>query len=158
MISLARVDDRLMHGQITVGWAPFLDASGIVVVSDRLAANPVLASILKVGGPAGVFVEVVSVEDTVALSRLGSEEEGKCILLFESLSDVQLTVAAGLSLRSLNLGGLRGQGEGRRVSEAVFLSPADEVILRDLRRRGIEVELRIMPGDKRRFLPESGQE
>ena len=63
MISLVRVDDRLIHGQVTVGWAPYLRASRIIVVSDRLAADRVLASILRVGVPVGMQIDVVSVDE-----------------------------------------------------------------------------------------------
>jgi mannose/fructose/N-acetylgalactosamine-specific phosphotransferase system component IIB len=153
MISLVRVDDRLIHGQVTVGWAPYLRASRIIVVSDRLAANPVLASILRVGVPVGVQIDVVSVDESAALCSQGRSSPGRVIVLFERLDDVRRAVRLGLQVQSLNLGGLRGSGEGMRVSDAVFLSPRDQEIIRGLRLRGIAVEMRIMPGDRPGSLP-----
>jgi mannose/fructose/N-acetylgalactosamine-specific phosphotransferase system component IIB len=154
MISLVRVDDRLIHGQVTVGWAPYLRASRIIVVSDRLAVNTVLASILRVGVPVGMQIDVVSVEESAALCSRESASPGSVIVLFECLDDVLRAVGLGLQVQSLNLGGLRGSGEGERVSDAVFLSPQDQEIIRDLRLRGIAVETRIMPGDRPGPLPE----
>jgi mannose/fructose/N-acetylgalactosamine-specific phosphotransferase system component IIB len=154
MISLVRVDDRLIHGQVTVGWAPYLRASRIIVVSDRLAANTVLASILRVGVPVGMQIDVVSVEESAALCSQERSSPGSVIVLFERLDDVRRAVGLGLQVQSLNLGGLRGSGEGMRVSDAVFLSPRDQAIIRDLRLRGTAVETRIMPGDRPCPLPE----
>ena len=154
MISLVRVDDRLIHGQVTVGWAPYLRASRIIVVSDRLAANTVLASILRVGVPVGMQIDVVSIEESAALCSQGRSSPESVIVLFECLDDVRLAVGLGLQVQSLNLGGLRGSGDGVRVSDAVFLSPQDQEIIRDLRLRGTAVEARIMPGDRPGPLPE----
>lgn len=154
MISLVRVDDRLIHGQVTVGWAPYLRASRIIVVSDRLAANRVLASILRVGVPVGMQIDVVNVDESVPLCSLGRSSPESVIVLFESLDDVRRAVGQGLRVQTLNLGGLRGSGEGVRVGDAVFLSPRDLEIIKDLRLRGIAVETRIMPGDCPSPLPE----
>jgi mannose/fructose/N-acetylgalactosamine-specific phosphotransferase system component IIB len=154
MISLVRVDDRLIHGQVTVGWAPYLNATRIIVVSDRLAADPVLTSIVKAGGTAALQVDVVGIEEAARLFGEGEFESGRVILLLESMGDVRRALEAGLCFTSLNLGGLRGSGEGLRVTDAVFLSPADRDVLRDLRLRGIVVEVRLMPGDRPNYLPE----
>ena len=156
MISLFRVDDRLIHGQISVGWVPYLRATGIIVVSDRLAADDRLASIVKAGGPSGLDVNVVGVDDAVPLCRRGEMEEGKVIVLFENLDDVRRALQAGLELTSLNLGGLRGSGEGVRIKDAIFLTVDDMEIIEEIRTRGISVEIRIMPGDRAADLPDTG--
>ncbi len=157
MISLVRVDDRLIHGQITVGWVPYLRADRIVVVNDRLAADPVLSTILKAGAPAGVRIDVMAVADTTALFREGDLDGGRVILLFESLQDVREAVDGGLRFGSLNLGGIRGSGEGLRVADAVMLTAGDREILRGLRLKKIAVEIRLMPQDRPGHLPEDGR-
>jgi len=154
MISLVRVDDRLVHGQITVGWVPFLGADRILVVNDRLAADPVLSTILKAGGSPGVGIDVLGVHDAVQAFAGGRYGPARVIVLFESLADVQRAVADGLRFRSLNLGGLRGTPGGLRVSEAVVLSEGDRHVLHDLRLLGISVEIRLMPKDRPASLPE----
>lgn len=159
MISLVRVDDRLIHGQVTVGWVPYLHASRIVVISDRLAEVPVLASILKTGGPANVHVDVLGVEEAIELLHRGDGNDSRVLVLFESLEGVRLALQKGLELDVLNIGGLRGRGSGIRVSDAVFLTHADQDILAELSLKGVRLELRIMPTDRPRYLSreEGGQ-
>jgi mannose/fructose/N-acetylgalactosamine-specific phosphotransferase system component IIB len=156
MISLVRVDDRLIHGQITVGWVPYLRASGIVVVNDRLAADPVLSTIVKAGGTVETGVDVLSVEGAVRHFKEELLEESRVIVLFESLEDARRALEKGLRFSSLNIGGIRGRGAGLKVGDAVVLSDSDQEVLRDLRQRGIAVEVRIVPGDRPRALPGGG--
>jgi len=153
MISLVRVDDRLIHGQVTVGWAPYLKATRIVVCSDRLAANPVLTSIVKAGGSADLRIDVVGVDDAARLFREGEFEPGRVIVLMENLGDVGRALQKGMAISSLNLGGLRGSGKGRRLSDAVFLTATDQEVLRELFRKGVVIEVRLMPSDRPSYFP-----
>jgi PTS system mannose-specific IIB component len=153
MISLVRVDDRLIHGQVTVGWAPYLKATRIVVCSDRLAGNPVLSSIVKAGGTEDLQIDVFAVDEAARLFRQGDFEEGRVIVLMENLDDVDRALKAGMTFNSLNLGGLRGRGDGRRLSDAVFLTPSDQEMLRMLLGKGVVTEVRLMPGDRPSYFP-----
>jgi mannose/fructose/N-acetylgalactosamine-specific phosphotransferase system component IIB len=157
MISLVRVDDRLIHGQVTVGWVPYLQASQIVVVNDRLSADPVLSAIVKAGGTVDTETSVMSVTEAAAAFEAGGFESGRIIMLFETLGDVHRARSEGLKFSALNLGGIRGSGEGLRVGDAVVLSEDDQRFLRDLRRQGVTVEVRLMPGDQPNLLAGEGE-
>ena len=148
MIALVRVDDRLIHGQITVGWVPYLHADRVSVVNDRIAANPVLTSIVKAGGTEDFRVDVLSVHEAVRLFGSGEFKAGRAILLFESLKDVRDAILAGMSFNVVNLGGVRGDGEGVRLADAVFLTEADRVIVDEIAGRGVQVEMQLMPRDR----------
>ena len=89
MISLVRVDDRLIHGQITVGWVPYLQASRVIVVNDRLAVDPVLTAIVKAGGTTEIRIDVQGVAEAVSRFEAGDFEQGRVIVLFESLGDAR---------------------------------------------------------------------
>ncbi len=62
MIQLLRVDDRLIHGQVAVYWVKAVNASTIVVASDKYAENSVLKMSLNVGKPAGVKMPILTIE------------------------------------------------------------------------------------------------
>lgn len=158
MISLVRVDDRLIHGQVTVGWVPYLRASRIVVVNDRLSSDPVLSAIVKAGGTVDTEVDVMSIAEAAAKFEAGGFERGRIIMLFENLGDVHRARSEGLMFSALNLGGIRGSGEGLRVGDAVILSNNDQRFLRDLWRQGVTVEVRLMPGDRPKVLTGAGKD
>ena len=62
MISMLRVDDRLIHGQVAVMWSKQLAVTRIIVANDEIAANELQASALKMAAPAGVKAAILPVE------------------------------------------------------------------------------------------------
>jgi mannose/fructose/N-acetylgalactosamine-specific phosphotransferase system component IIB len=157
MIALARVDDRLMHGQVSVGWVPHLHATVVVVANDRVAADPLLAGILQ-NCSAGVRVEVVPVAEAARRGAGADWDRDTVIMLFESLQDARRAMDAGLVVTRLNLGGLRHEAGRVCLCDGVTLDHEDCAILRDFARRGVEVDVRLMPRDRSCALPRQLQE
>ena len=157
MIALARVDERLMHGQVAVGWVPHLHATVVVIANDRVAADPLLSGICQACS-SGVRVEVVPVAEA---ARRGAGDEwahDTVIMLFESLQDARRAMDAGLAVSRLNLGGLRHDAGCVCICDGVTLDNEDCAILRDIVRRGVEVDVRLMPRDRSCALPVQLQE
>ena len=157
MIALARVDERLLHGQVSVGWVPHVHATVVVVANDRVAANPLLAGICQACS-AGVRVEVVPVAEAARRGAGADWAQDKVIVLFESLQDARRAMDAGLSVARLNLGGLRHDAGRLCICDGVTLDSEDIDILRDFARRGVEVDVRLMPRDRSCALPKQLQE
>ena len=153
MIALARVDDRLVHGQVTAGWVPHLHASRVIVVSDRLAADPLQSAIVS-SGASGVPVEVLGVAEAARRHAAAAWERETTILLFESLQDARRSLEAGLDFTRLNLGGLRHDAGRVCLCEGITLDGDDCSVIADLQRRGVEIDVRLMPCDRGRDLPE----
>lgn len=158
MIALARVDERLMHGQISVGWVPHLHATVVVVANDRIAADPMLSGILQIC-TSGVRVEVLTVADVARRSAANGWAHDTVIVLFENLQDARRAMDAGLVVARLNLGGLRHDAGGRVcICDGVTLNSEDCAILDEFVRRGVEVDVRLMPRDRACALPKRLQE
>jgi len=43
---LARIDCRLIHGQVVEAWVPHTSADSLIVANDDLAGNPFLRSVM----------------------------------------------------------------------------------------------------------------
>ncbi len=152
MIALARVDDRLMHGQISVGWVPHLRATVVVIANDRIAADPLLSSILQAGA-SNVRLEVVPVAEAARRGASAGWDRDTVIMLFESLQDARRAMNAGLPVARLNIGGLRHDAGRVCLCDGVTLDSDDCAILREFCRRGVEVDVRQMPRDRSCALP-----
>lgn len=152
MIALARVDDRLVHGQVTVGWVPHVRATVLVVANDRIAADPLLTGILR-ASVAGVRVEVLAVAEAARRGGAGGWGAETALVLFESLQDARRALEAGLPLARLNLGGLRHEDGRVCLCDGVTLDTDDCAILRELCGRGVEIDVRLMPRDRPIALP-----
>lgn len=145
---LVRVDDRLVHGQVMVGWRTHLEATRILVASDRLAANEAACRVLRLSAPAEVNLSLDTVEGMVRRLRAGEFGDERSILLFENLSDVISALDLGMTFEHLNLGGLRHQNSCVAFSPAVSLAPPDLQALREIMDRGVPIDIQMMPREK----------
>ena len=144
---LARVDDRLIHGQVVVGWARALNADCLVVANDAVAADPMQRTLLPMAVPPQMKVGIHKVEEAAAVLRSGRYEDRRIILLVSSVPDALALVRSGLEIRTLNVGGVR-QAPGRMpLRTAVALSAAEAQAVRDLIALGVEVQVQMVPGD-----------
>lgn len=143
-IALARVDNRLVHGQILSAWVPALDADALLVLDDEAARDTLLRSAMELAIPPDVAFEVVPVADAKpALARLPAR--AKVIVLVRDVRDATRAIDAGLGIERLNLGNVHFTRGRAPVSQAVYLSLDEVEALAELEARGIAVELRTLP-------------
>lgn len=145
-IALARVDNRLVHGQILSAWLPVLKADALLVIDDESARNTLVRSAMEIAIPPDVLFDVVPVAlASEALQRLRSSR--RAIVLLRDVSDAAAAIAGGLRLTRLNLGNIHFSHGRVAVSQAVYLSPEELERLEKLSADGIEIELRTLPTD-----------
>jgi mannose/fructose/N-acetylgalactosamine-specific phosphotransferase system component IIB len=145
-IVLLRVDERLVHGQVTVGWGMRLRPVRYVVVDDELAEAEWEQDLFRLGVPAGSEVEFTGVEEARSRFPVWDEAPGPTILLTRDL-DHMLRLARGgvLEGREVNLGGIHHAPGRDRVLPYLFLSTEDRERIRALLEEGARVEARDLP-------------
>lgn len=145
-IVLLRVDERLIHGQVVLGWGRHLRPDRYVVVDDPLAESEWEQDLYRLALDTGAGAEFETVES--ARDRLAAWEEGpeRTVLLTRDL-DHMLRLARGRSLagRVVNLGGLHHRPGRRQVTSYLHLDDRDRAALEGLRAEGVEVEGRDLP-------------
>lgn len=146
MISLVRVDNRLIHGQVVEAWLPHLEVARVVVADDEAAQSPLIRAAMGLAVPPSVSVEIrpLAQVDFAALSADGVST----LLLLRNIQDVVTAAERGLQVRSLNLGNVHFEVGRKQVSPSVFLSRADLDRLKMLAGAGAEVEARAVPSDR----------
>ncbi len=146
-ILLARVDDRLIHGQVVHGWGRPLEATLFAIVSDELHSDPERAELFLFAVPEGARGIVVSVEEALAPAFHEQVESHRSVLLFTELATPLRLVERGFALEALNVGGLHHAEGKREALPYVFLDAADRDRLRALAARGVRVAARDLPGN-----------
>jgi mannose/fructose/N-acetylgalactosamine-specific phosphotransferase system component IIB len=144
---LARIDDRLIHGQVAHGWGNALHPTFLVIVSDSLRADPARAELYLCGVPEGARGRVVSVAEALDPAFRNEVDAERTILLFTGAEDALRLVTGGFPLRELNLGGLHHAPGRLEVLPYVFLDDADRAQLRELQRRGVRVYAQDLPSN-----------
>jgi mannose/fructose/N-acetylgalactosamine-specific phosphotransferase system component IIB len=148
MIILARIDDRLIHGQVIEGWVNFLKATSILVADDKVAANLRQRSIMEISVPERLKVVIGKVEEICEKVRSSSLDAERAILLFSNPADVVRCLKAGLSFPKINLGGLHFVPGKRKIMDVLAVDDADLEALQDILRQGVKVEIQTVPTEK----------
>jgi mannose/fructose/N-acetylgalactosamine-specific phosphotransferase system component IIB len=142
--ALARVDDRLIHGQVVVAWGRHLRPRRIWVVDDAAAASDWERDLLASAVP-DVEVRVVSIADMAAAWPSEAAAEGAAILLVRSLAGALALVEAGAAIEAFNLGGLHYAPGKTKINEYIYLDAADRDRARALLARGIRLDVQDVP-------------
>lgn len=145
-IVLARVDNRLVHGQILSAWLPALDADALLVIDDEAASNTLVRSAMEIAIPPDVHFEVAPLSQArEAAARL--PRGARAIVLLRDVSDAAEALLGGLVVERLNLGNVHFSRGRAAVSQAVYLSIDEIAKLEAVEHGGVPVELRTLPRD-----------
>lgn len=141
---LYRIDDRLIHGQVVVGWGQPLDIGFIVLVDDEVAHSEWEQELYRMGTPPEMDVYFVPVEDvTTALDKY-KEDERAGILLTSNVADM-LRLVKEAGVRDVNVGGIHHRADRKQRLRYVFLSPGEEKLLREMADLGATVTAQDVP-------------
>ncbi len=146
MISLVRVDNRLIHGQVVEAWLPHLKVDRVAVADDEAASNDLIRAAMGLAVQPSVQVLIQPLGEVAY--RAISDDDVPTLLLVRDVGGVVRARAQGLELRKLNLGNVHFSTGRRQISPSVFLSPDELDALRMLSEGGVEVEVRAVPAEK----------
>ena len=141
---LYRIDDRLIHGQVVVGWGQPLDAKFIVLVDDAVATSDWEQELYRMGVPPHMQVYFVTVEDAVRLIPELQQDERSGILLTSDIATMRRLVDAGV-VEAVNVGGIHHRAGRDQKLRYVFLTPAEVTDL-ELMGQRVRVFAQDLPG------------
>jgi len=142
---LARVDDRLIHGQVVHGWGRKLMPTWIGIVSDSLRADPARADLYLFAAPEGTRAEALSIAEALLDSARATILAERSILLFPSVLEPLRLREGGFPLEELNVGGLHHAAGKSEVLPYVYLDAADREMLRALAALGVRLTAQDLP-------------
>ncbi|EFE54210.1 MULTISPECIES: PTS system mannose/fructose/N-acetylgalactosamine-transporter subunit IIB [Providencia] len=145
-INVARIDDRLIHGQVITTWVKNFDIEQVIIVNDKVANDTVQQSVLTMAAPPDLKVVVFGVDKFIEVLKK-AEIKRRTMLLFTNSIDVNRLVESGLKLEKLNVGGMRMQEGRRNLSRAVAVTPDEEQAFRSLINNNVAVEIQMVPKD-----------
>ncbi len=146
-IALYRIDDRLIHGQVVVGWGQPLDLGFIVLVDDEVAASEWEQELYRMGVPPEMTVHFLSVEDAAqALPAFQSDPRTGILLAGDIGTMMRLAERAGGAIPTVNVGGVHHSPGRTPRLRYVFLTAAEESGLRAIEQLGVAVSAQDVPG------------
>ena len=145
-IIVARIDDRLVHGQVVIGWGRPLELNRIVLVDAEVAASEFERDLYLMAVPAGIEVEFLSPEQAPArIEALGAEPDRVLVLTGSVDTMVALATSCHGAIRTVNLGGIHDRPGRREYLRYVYLTGQELDGLRAVAAAGIEVTAQDLP-------------
>ena len=144
-IKLFRIDDRLIHGQVVVGWGQPLHVGFIVLVDDAVRASPVEQELYRMGVPPHIEVIFASLAEAAARLPEWDADPRPGIVLAGDIATLAALTENCHRVTRINVGGIHARpGRSERL-RFVFLSDAEVEQLQRLAARGVEVTAQDVP-------------
>jgi mannose/fructose/N-acetylgalactosamine-specific phosphotransferase system component IIB len=151
-VKLARIDDRLIHGQVILGWVPAVKPDRIVVANDRVAGSDWERKFYSSCVPPEVNVSFATVADAAKQIAGNLYQNEQIIVLLESAQDTLRFMAAGIELKDVNVGGLHYREGSVELLPFVFLVHEERNALRELVKRGVTLSAQDVPSNPAKII------
>lgn len=148
-VSLLRIDDRLIHGQVMTGWVKHLNATKIIIVDDELVNDEFMISVLEMAVPnhmtLNIFDAKTAAEQLADIT--GDDNDDSIIILVKSPLAVLNMLNAGANFKTLTVGGMGVNEYRSRLYRNLAASNAERDAFKEIDKMGIPVQIQVLPGD-----------
>jgi mannose/fructose/N-acetylgalactosamine-specific phosphotransferase system component IIB len=132
-IAFLRIDDRLVHGQVIVGWLPEIKPESLIVVNDNVAEDTMRQDLMSLSVPPEVELEFYSTSDVTD----EDVDEGSFILV-SSPKDAWECLQKGIKPDRFNIGGMHSKDGKEEIFEALHVDDEDRKYFDLIIKSGVE--------------------
>lgn len=151
-IALARIDSRLLHGQVATAWTKAVNPNRIIVVSDNVAKDDLRKTLITQAAPPGVKANVIPIRKMIEVWNDPRFGKTVALLLFENPEDVAEVVKGGVELPEVNVGSM-AHSEGKvMINNVLSVDEKDVEAFTYLRDQGVKFDVRKVPADSQQNL------
>lgn len=151
-INLARIDTRLLHGQVATAWTPDSKADRIIVASDSVANDDLRKELIKQAAPGNVKANVVPIQKLIEVSKDPRFGNTHALILFETPQDALRAIEGGVPIKELNVGSMAHSTGKTMVNNVLSMDKADVETYEKLRDLGVSFDVRKVPSDSKKDL------
>ncbi|MEL4013433.1 PTS sugar transporter subunit IIB [Dryocola clanedunensis] len=145
MIKLVRIDYRLLHGQVVFAWTRALDIDHIIVANDKAAGDAFLTMSLNLAKPAGVTLDISTVEQAAEKLNGGRLDNKKVMVVLGNTAETLALVGKVSGISAINYGGLPQKEGATQFGKAIYLNAEEIADSKALKEKGIRLEMRQVP-------------
>ncbi|EHJ56615.1 PTS system mannose-specific EIIAB component [Streptococcus urinalis FB127-CNA-2] len=151
-INLARVDTRLLHGQVATAWTPSSKADRIIVASDEVANDDLRKQLIKQAAPSNVKANVVPISKLIEVAKDPRFGNTHALILFQNPQDALRAVEGGVEIPELNVGSMAHSTGKTMVNNVLSMDKEDVATFEKLRDLGVKFDVRKVPNDSNKNL------
>ena len=144
---LARIDTRLLHGQVATNWTKATNPNRIIVVSDSVSKDDLRKKLIEQAAPPGVRAHVIPLDKLVQVYKDPRFGDTKALLLFENPQDALAVIEKGVEIPELNIGSMAHSVGKVQINNVLSVDQADVDTYKKLRDLGVKFDVRKVSGD-----------
>ena len=144
---LARIDTRLLHGQVATNWTKATHPNRIIVVSDSVSKDDLRKKLIEQAAPPGVRAHVIPLDKLVQVYNDPRFGDTKALLLFENPQDALAVIEKGVEIPELNIGSMAHSVGKTQINNVLSVDQADVDTYKKLRDLGVKFDVRKVSGD-----------
>ena len=149
MIKLVRLHYRLIHGQILAAWVNHLSAQRIILVDDDAANDEVKSATLKLAKPAGIRLNIFTVEKAIAKMPKVLELNENIMMVFGTTTALVAVCKTCPAIREVQYGATFNKDGSKQVDESVFLDESEQADTRELLAMGVKIYSQQTPSKRK---------
>ena len=144
---LARIDTRLLHGQVATNWTKATNPNRIIVVSDSVSKDDLRKKLIEQAAPPGVRAHVIPLDKLVQVYNDPRFGDTKALLLFENPQDALAVIEKGVEIPELNIGSMAHSVGKVQINNVLSVDQSDVDTYKKLRDLGVKFDVRKVSGD-----------
>ena len=144
---LARIDTRLLHGQVATNCTKATHPNRIIVVSDTVSKDELRKKLIEQAAPPGVRAHVIPLDKLVQVYNDPRFGDTKALLLFENPQDALAVIEKGVEIPELNIGSMAHSVGKIQINNVLSVDQADVDTYKKLRDLGVKFDVRKVSGD-----------
>ena len=144
---LARIDTRLLHGQVATNWTKATHPNRIIVVSDSVSKDELRKKLIEQAAPPGVRAHVIALDKLVQVYNDPRFGDTKALLLFETPQDALAVIEKGVEIPELNIGSMAHSVGKVQINNVLSLDQEDVEVYKKLHDLGVKFDVRKVSND-----------
>ncbi len=140
-----RIDDRLIHGQVIIGWCGQLPITRLAVIDKQIAKNSWEKELLLMAAPPNLPAEILTVEEITQKISPWTKGKEMILVLLKSPELIKELKDAGVDVKKVNVGGMHFRDDRRELLSYLYLSSNEIKLFEELMEQGIHFECQDLP-------------
>ena len=146
-ITVFRIDERLIHGQIVTAWIAYANANKIIVADDKAANDEFQKTLLQMATPKTIELQILGVDEAIRTIK-EDPSDTKALLLVRGPKEALQMIEGGLDIKEINVGNINMKKGKTKILGNLWIDDEDIQNLNKIHDAGVALEVRTVPNER----------
>ena len=150
MIANVRIDERLIHGQVSTMWTNHLRADRIVVVDDAIVANDIEKEVLIMAKPTSLKLSILTVKGASMRMNNGQYQDERIFLIVKRPQTLAGLLSNHVKFDEINVGNMSSKLHSQQITKSIAVTDDDVSAFKEINSYGVKIIAQMVPNDEKK--------